>query len=290
MYAYGLSAIAVNALAALLHHVDFVIVGRTAGTAALGVYQVAYKIPEVLIALPIWVAGRVLFPVFARLKRDGSAADVAAAYVTTIRYIGLITIPGAIALGVLAEPIVRVAFGEKWLTAVPILRALAAYGCLRSIGSPAGDVMKALGRPGLLAGLGIAKAAMLVPMLVMVAGKGPVWIAVTLALVTAVTAAMNQVVVSRLLGVSVTTVAPALTPGVVTGLVFAVGSIVMRIVMPEDTLAALLVSGLVGATAGALALRLLCPDVVSRTFSALTTGTSLLPERPYVGAPPLRSS
>ena len=55
---------------------------------------------------------------------------------------------------------------------MPILRALAVYTAIRSLGSHAGDVLKAAGRPGQLALLGVLKAAMVVPVVWLASGLG----------------------------------------------------------------------------------------------------------------------
>lgn len=196
MLRYGRGIVAVNIIAAVVHHADLAIVGRMLGATALGLYQLAYKIPEATVTVIIWVVSKVLFPSFAKL---GEGEELRSAYLHALTYVSLITVPLAAGLFVAAEPLVRVAFGERWLAAAPLLRWLALYAGIRSIGTHAGDILKATGRTGMLAGFGIVKAAILLPSLIVAARYGVEQVAATLAIVTLITVLINIVIVMRLL-------------------------------------------------------------------------------------------
>lgn len=219
---YGRGIIAVNVLAAVVHHADLVVVGRMLGTTVLGFYQMATKVPEVTVTLAVWVVGKVLFASFSRAHAAGR--DLARAYLTALRYVSLVTVPAAAGLFLVARPLVQVVFGEDWLPVVPILRALAIYVGIRSVGSHGGDVLKATGRTGLLAGLAVARAVVLVPALILAGRVSGMAVAATLAATTAVTALVNLVVVSRLIQVRARQVVGALV-GSFTGAVVMVATV-----------------------------------------------------------------
>ncbi len=221
MLRYGRGIAAVNAIAAAVHHVDLVIVGRMLGAAALGYYQLAYKIPEMTVILLVRVASRVLFPAFSRLHAAGGEPELRAGYLTALRYVALLALPAAVGLILLAGPIVRAVFGDGWEPSIPILRALAAYMGLRALGTNAGDILKATARPGLLAGLGVGKAAVLIPALYVAGRHGATAVAVTLAGVTAGLTAVNLAVACRLTGLGAAALARALRPAVVGSAVMA---------------------------------------------------------------------
>lgn len=195
MLAYGRSIVSVNVLAAVVHHADLVVVGRMLGATTLGLYHVAYKVPEMTITVVMWAVSRVLFPALARNQAGGRAPTEG--YLAALRYSSLLTVPAAAALVLLAEPLVRTLFGAPWAEAASILRALAIYSGLRSLGTQAGDVLKAVGRPGLLASLGLVKAIILVPALVLAAPFGPVAIASALAAVTGLTMLLSLAAANR---------------------------------------------------------------------------------------------
>lgn len=190
MLRYGRGMITVNVLAAVVHHVDLAIVGRMLGATVLGIYQMGSRIPDMTLSVIIWGAAKVLFPAFAAVHAAGESLK--AAYLQAVRYISLLTIPAAAMLVVTAEPMVLALFGPKWTAAIPILQAMAVYSGLRAIGSPAGDILKASGRSGLLAWLAVVKAALLIPALIVAAKSGDAMtVAYALVAVTAVTTLLN---------------------------------------------------------------------------------------------------
>lgn len=244
MLRYGQGIVGVNMIAAVVHHADLAIVGRMLGPVALGLYQLAYKIPEATITVIIWVVSKVLFPAFSRL-REGE--ELRRAYLQALTYVSLITVPIAAGLAVAAEPLVRVFFGPKWMAAVPLLQWLAVYAGLRSIGTHAGDILKATGRSGMLAAFGVIKAALLVPALIYAARFGVDAVAMTLAIVTGVTVLLNIGIVMRLLHFGVGALGRALQSSVLAGGVLVAVAIALQHVVgtlrAEAALAALVVCG-----------------------------------------------
>lgn len=194
---YGSGIIAVNLLAAVLHHADLVIVGRRLGAEALGLYQIAGKVPEITIALLVWGGAKVLFPTLSRVQQ--TRARLRRFYLEALRWIAVLALPATVGLFLLAEPLLLSFFGEAWIAAVPILRALAVYTGLRALGSHSGDVLKATGRSRLLAGLGVVKALLLLPVLVWASSVGAPAVAWGLTAVSAVGLILNLGFVFRIL-------------------------------------------------------------------------------------------
>jgi PST family polysaccharide transporter len=258
---YGRDIVSVNVLSAIVHHADAIVVGRMLGATALGFYQVAGRVPDVTLMMIVRVAGRILFPAFARLGTD--VAALRSAYLAALKYVALLVVPAAVALAALADPLVRVLFGAGWEPAVPILRALAVYAGLRAIGTHAGDVLKATGRPGTLATLGVMKAIVMVPALVVAARVDAATVAATLAGVTFLAAVLNLSVAARLLAVPyrdmAAAVAPAMGCAALVGLALA-GWTRAGAVLPGPVA---LAAGVVLATATHLAcVRLLSPEAL----------------------------
>jgi PST family polysaccharide transporter len=268
---YGRDIVAVNVLGAIVHHADAVVVGRMLGVSALGFYQVAGRLPDVTLMMVVRVAGRILFPVFARLGAD--PASLRSAYLSALKYVSLLVAPAAVALMVLADVIVRVLFGPAWAPAVPILRALAAYAGLRALGTHAGDVLKAAGRPGTLARLGIVKAAIVVPALVLAARIDAAAVAVTLAVLTLLFVLLNLAIVSRVLDVRTIDVLVATRPAIVCALVMAL--VLGGWVRATASAAAFLVLGgglALGAAVHLGFVRLITPEIPKTVLTALRIG------------------
>lgn len=218
---YGRGIIAVNLLAAVLHHADLVVVGRRLGAEDLGLYQIASKVPEITVALLVWGGAKVLFPALSRLQH--SRVELKRFYLEALRWVAVLAVPATVGLFMLAVPLVTTCFGPAWLPAVPILRALAVYAGIRALGSHTGDVLKATGRSQLLAGLGVVKAAMLLPALVWASSFGAPAVAWSLATVSAVGLLINLWVVSRILDIRPRELLGSLwtaVPGALTTVVF----------------------------------------------------------------------
>lgn len=268
---YGRDIMAVNVLGAIVHHADVVIVGRMLGASALGFYQVAGRLPDVTLMMVVRVAGRILFPAFSRLGADRAA--LRGAYLSALKYVSLLVLPASLALMLLAGPVVQVFFGAAWAPSVPILQALAAYAGLRALGTHAGDVLKAAGRPGVLAAFGVLKAVLIVPALVLAARVDAGAVAVTLAAVTGAFVLLNLAIVSRLLSAGVRPVLAAVRPAI--GCTAAVGLVVGVWMRGAAGLPAPLVLGaglVLGAAVHVSFVRLATPEVLRVLLEAFDAG------------------
>jgi O-antigen/teichoic acid export membrane protein len=258
VFGFGRGIVSVNVLAALVHHVDVVVIGRAFGAATLGLYQMAEKLPDLAITLVTRSASKVLFPVFGRLQ--AGADGLRDMYTTSLRYLSLLTTPAAIALMLLAEPIVLTVLGPPWRPAVPILRALAAYAGIRALSASAGDVLKAVGRPGALAALAAVRAVVLVPALILATAMGPVAVAWTLAAVTTVATITTIAFVSRVATIPLSAILEALRPGFGAGAVLAASLVIaMRWTASVPPLLQLIAASMAGIAAYVIALRVISP-------------------------------
>jgi PST family polysaccharide transporter len=160
---FGGHLAAVNTLGAAVRNLDYVIVGRVLGAAALGSYTLAFRLPDLLIRNLVAVLGQVLLPIYSKLRED--RAPVGAAFATTTAYVVAVTAPMAVGLALLAEPIVIAAFSAKWIDVVPIVPPICLYALFVSISFNIGDLYKALGHPGVLTRLGLVRLVLAVPAL-----------------------------------------------------------------------------------------------------------------------------
>ena len=163
LLSYGFGIISLNAVAILLSNADYLFIGRLMGAASLGVYTLAFRIPDMLIMQFCTVVGRVLFPVYAKMRND--EAGLRHAFLMTMRYVSMVTIPVGLGLAIVAEPFILTFFTDKWITAIPVMQAISIYALFYSLAYNAGSVYKAQGRPMLLTKLSIARAVILLPAL-----------------------------------------------------------------------------------------------------------------------------
>ena len=219
MLAYGRGIISVNVLAAITHHADLAVIGRILGTTALGLYQMAGKIPETSIVVMLWVAGNVLFPAFARKQNEGES--LRRPYLIAAKYLAAIILPAATGLIVLSRPIILIFFGPAWMAAAPILAALSAHTALRGLATAEGNVLTAKNRAPLLAGMAIPRALLLIPALWIGAQYSATAAAIAMTIVAGLATIVTVVIVARMVHASFLDLVRAYMPGVVGSAVMA---------------------------------------------------------------------
>jgi len=160
---FGASITGVDILTVFVDNLSYIIVGRLFGLAALGVFTMSYRLPEMLIIGNLWVMAAVLFPAFSSIQDKPD--ELRRGFLISIRLVQLIAMPLCVGLFLVADPIVRVVFGEQWLDTIPLLRILSIYALVTSIGYHVGDVYKAIGRPDILFKLNILSIFLMVPAL-----------------------------------------------------------------------------------------------------------------------------
>ena len=81
---------------------DYIAIGKDLGSIDLGLYTLAWRLPELMIVNLSIVAGVVLFPSFSSVERSTLAEH----YITALRYMLMVSVPITIGLCLLAEPVV----------------------------------------------------------------------------------------------------------------------------------------------------------------------------------------
>jgi len=160
---FGGHVVAIDLLGALIRNADYLLVGRLLGAATLGVYTLAFRIPDLLIRNLATMLGQVLLPVYARLQSDRDA--VHATFVSSASYAFALTAPMAAGLALLAEPVVVGIFSEKWIDVATVIPPICLYALLASLSFNVGDLYKALGRPEVLSRLSLLRASLVLPAL-----------------------------------------------------------------------------------------------------------------------------
>jgi PST family polysaccharide transporter len=212
---FGMPLVVTDIQFAVWQNLDYVVVGRMLGDAALGVYTLAYRLPELLIQ-SIWrVVAGAAFPLFSRLQHDREL--IRRGLLRTVCYTQLATVPLCLGLVITAGPAVRVMFGQQWHEAIPVLQVLAVSTLIASVGYNAGDVYKAIGRPDILAKLGGFDLVVLVPGLVIAARHGLVAVAWTHAAAALVDTAVRFVLARRFIAVTIGDIGRQIAPSLRAG-------------------------------------------------------------------------
>jgi O-antigen/teichoic acid export membrane protein len=127
---------------------DYLLVGKMLGAPALGYYSVGSNlamIPTREATLPLT---QTIFPGFSNIRHD--PARLAAGYQRAQALVAAIALPAGIGVATIADPLVRLALGEKWLPVVFVIQALASVYALQTLGSLVQPLGMAKGQTRLL--------------------------------------------------------------------------------------------------------------------------------------------
>lgn len=118
--------------------------GLVIGAKAIGVYSVPRDLSMRLANGINSIVTRVGFPVMSQVKHDRDRLKLI--YMQTLRMTASVNFPAFVAMGVFANELVALLYGPKWHEAATYLRILAAWGLIRSTGSPVGSLLYATGK------------------------------------------------------------------------------------------------------------------------------------------------
>jgi PST family polysaccharide transporter len=279
---FGAHVVGVGLLGALVRNLDYLLVGRLLGAATLGVYVLAFRIPDLLIRNLAVMLGQVLLPLYARAKNEPEL--LRQAFLATTSYVFAITAPMAVGLALVAEPLILTVFSAKWIEVVPVIPPVCLYALFISLSFNVGDLYKALGRPEILTRLALVRATLVV---------GPLWYATAVvgtaaavgwaqAGVALVTMVLNFVVAGALFDLPIRAALIRLMPVVgATAVMAAVTIGVGRMLSDQTAALRLLVAVAAGAASYLVALRAFAREFVET--GAATLRDALTRRRAAVG-------
>ncbi|MFL5909367.1 MAG: lipopolysaccharide biosynthesis protein [Gaiellaceae bacterium] len=258
---YGLGASLLQVITVISQNTDTAAIGRILDKAALGLYTIGYRIPELLIANVGQEISIVAFPALSR-KRAEDREGLAPATLSLVRYQALYAIPVAAGLAVLAPPLIVVAFGEKWREAGGVMSAIAVMSGIAMVIYPLGDVFKALAKQRVLVALNCVQLPVLIGAMILAAPSGILAVAWVRAGGMALFAVLFLWQVKRVIvDMRYSELAIALWPAAVTGTGVAIGSGLARLALPGLSVGPLLVGMAAAALCGGIALRASAPDL-----------------------------
>jgi lipopolysaccharide exporter len=146
---FGVSVVALDALAELGLNSDYLAVGNTMGPTELGFYTMAYRLPELMLNSVYWVFSAVAFPVFSKSRTYGEET-LKTTMLRALTLATLIGFPVGVGLAIVSRDAVNVLFGSKWAHSISAMTLLCLASGVGSIGYASGDIFKSIGRPWIL--------------------------------------------------------------------------------------------------------------------------------------------
>ena len=137
-----------NILLGTLHSIPSFFIGRVNGPRPLGLYTVGHEIaflPSTELIAPI---NRAVLPGYSRMASQ--LPTLREGFVDVISVILIIALPASLGLAAIADPVVRVVLGDKWLDAIPVIQILAFSGAIGAMQSNNASAYIALGKQRIL--------------------------------------------------------------------------------------------------------------------------------------------
>lgn len=180
---------------------DALFVGKFLGSTALGHYTMGSTLASIPTRETTGPLRQTFFPAFASMRED--MPRLTAAYQRAQAVVTAVALPAGVGAALVADPLVRLAMGEKWVPAIAIVQALAAVYALQTLGSSADALGMALGRTRLLFWRSLQMLLIRVPLIVaaMLLYGLPGLIAARVC-TGLVATAVNMLVVRQLIGLS----------------------------------------------------------------------------------------
>ncbi len=158
--------------------IDYVAVGRTLGSAQLGLYSMAFRVSELLYLAIADPVAKVTFPGFTRMRARGE--DVSASYLEVLRLIALVTCPLGAVLSATATEFTQLVYGPKWVGMASALTVLAVWGAVRCLKGTVEWFLNAVGGETTVGVVGTIMLAVQIPLLFVASAEygiaGTAWV------------------------------------------------------------------------------------------------------------------
>lgn len=126
--------------------IDVFLIGKLLSTIPLGAYYLAQKMVMLLPATYAGIIDQVMLPIYSQWQDDPSRVE--AGYWKVLSYTALIIIPPVCLIFVLADPLVKLVLGEKWIQVIPLVKVMSIFALSHALGGGIfASVIYALGRP-----------------------------------------------------------------------------------------------------------------------------------------------
>jgi O-antigen/teichoic acid export membrane protein len=202
-------------------NMDYLVVGKLLGTAALGYYTLAYH----LITFPLHkistIVTRVTFPAFSTIQDDNDT--LRKGYLKVVRYISLITFPMLAGMFVVAPEFVVVVFGTKWAPMILPLQILCLAGALKSVGTTVSSILLSKGRADIQFKWNIFTAIVLPIAVIIGANYGIVGVAGAVTCMAVFLFLIIQKITNKLIDLSMYSYLKAIYPAIIGSITLIVG-------------------------------------------------------------------
>jgi lipopolysaccharide exporter len=251
MMKFGGNSVAIDLLTEVSLNGDYLVVGAVLGPTALGIYTIAYRLPELLINNLFWIFSDIAFPVYARSRQAGMDVLRRAMY-RALRLTSLYGMAAGVGLAILSRDAIVVFFGPQWTSGIAAMVVLSLAAAFAATTYASGPLFPAIGKPGTLVAVNIPLTVFRVSGFVLAAMYGGIfWVAVVHLVSNVVMVVVRVGITNRVAGTTTAAQLRALLPAAAAAIGVAAGALPARLLMPAGapSLVLVVVGGVVGAVA-----------------------------------------
>lgn len=150
IFRYKSSQFLNSILVYLIMNTDRVVISWLLGPTTFGLYTFAIRLPSMVYSRLVAPASGVIFPMLVRMNYPQNSNMIFNTYVKAAKYLAIMSFPLLAGLAALAEPLVNVLWGNKWIQIVVPLQILCASYAVSCVCSSLGAVFLAANRPDVL--------------------------------------------------------------------------------------------------------------------------------------------
>jgi lipopolysaccharide exporter len=162
---YSLWLSVINVASLLRDRADSILLGRLLGTAPVGIFAIGAEIAALPTTELVEPACRAAFSGFSTARNTG--LDAGETWLSIIASMTLLTFPAGVGLALIAGPLVQLAFGARWMAAVPLVQLLGIAGCLAAFGTIGSVLLRVHGKMHQVLGIVLAGATLRVALLLL---------------------------------------------------------------------------------------------------------------------------
>jgi len=241
LFSYGSRMSVSSFIEFISQELPTILIGRMLGTHQLGLYNRAYM----LVNLPMYMLTRtftkVVFPSFSQMQHD--VEKLGQVYLSSITLLASLVIPACLGLLVAAPEIVLLLLGPQWTDSIPVLQVLSLAIPLGFVTMFAGIVCDAKAVLNAKILLNLAFIVLLAGFFFLLQGYGLVGFALAILLGELVRIVLYQYIMHKVLYLSYRRQLSIYLPGIVNGILVALGIYLLSSVMRSADLPLWLVLG-----------------------------------------------
>jgi O-antigen/teichoic acid export membrane protein len=125
-----------------------ILIGRMLGATQVGLFSLGFELASLPTTELVEPLTRAAFSAFSATRHH--ALEAGETYVRMVSAMALLTIPSGIGITLIADPVVRLAFGPHWTGAVPVVQLLGLCGALTVFGALSNSAFRVYGEMRLI--------------------------------------------------------------------------------------------------------------------------------------------